>query len=332
MDEGLFIRQLDTSQETLPPQQWEVTESDTASRLDAFLHARLPAVAKREVIEWIAAGRARINAKPGKKGDRLHGGDHISLLAPAALTATPQLAIRVLFADEALLILDKPAGIPSIALRHDETDTVPNFLLAHFPETASVSPRPLEAGVVHRLDTSTSGLLIVARTPYTYTALREEFHSHTVDKQYLALVEGRLRHKGQRESWLTPEGKRGQKMREGAFGEGQRACTIYTPIESLPRHTLLRITIPTGVRHQIRVQLASLEHPIVGDVRYGSTEPRERLCLHATTLAFTHPLKGGQVRFQSPLPEDFQAVQRKLRSQGVGECAAPGAPEPRAHK
>ena len=173
MDEGLFIRQLSRPYEAIPSQHWEVTESHPALRLDAFLHSRFPAVAKREIIEWLAAGHVHINARPGKKGDRLHKGDHISLVALTSLAANPQLAIRVLFADEALLILDKPVGIPSIALRHDETDTVPNFLLAHFPEITPVSPRPLEAGVVHRLDTSTSGLLVVARTPFAYTALRK---------------------------------------------------------------------------------------------------------------------------------------------------------------
>jgi 23S rRNA pseudouridine1911/1915/1917 synthase len=269
-------------------------------------------VAKREIIEWVAAGRVRLNARPGKKGDRLHTGDQVSLIAPVSLTANPQLAIPVIFADEALLILDKPAGIASIALRHSETDTVPNFLLAHFPETATASPRPLEGGVVHRLDTSTSGLLVVARTPYAYTALRAEFHGHAVDKQYCALVEGQVRHKGQRESWLTPEGTRGQTMREGDLGEGQRAITVYAPIEWFPRHTLLRVAIPTGVRHQIRVQLAALGHPIVGDARYGSTEHDARVCLHATTLAFTHPLTGKRVRFESPLPEDFQAVRGRF--------------------
>jgi 23S rRNA pseudouridine1911/1915/1917 synthase len=292
--------------------KWKVTASDTSPRLDTFLHACLPAVAKREIIEWIAAGRVRLNAKPGKKGDRLHGGDQVSLIAPVSLAANPQLAIPVLFTDETLLILDKPAGIPSIALRHDETDTMPNFLLAHFPETTTASSRPLEAGVVHRLDTSTSGLLVVARTPYAYTALREAFHRHTVDKQYCALVEGQVHDKGQRESWLTMEGKRGQRMREGSPGEGQRACTMYAPLESFPRHTLLRVTISTGVRHQIRVHLAALGHPIVGDVRYGSMEHDARLCLHATALAFTHPLTGKRVRFESPLPEDFQAVRKKF--------------------
>jgi 23S rRNA pseudouridine1911/1915/1917 synthase len=312
VDESLFIRQLSPPREAIPSHQWEVTEHHPALRLDAFLHSRLPAVAKRELIEWIAAGRVHINARPGKKGDRLHTGDHVSLIALASLAANPHLAIRVLFADEALLILDKPAGIPSIALRHDETDTVPNFLLAYFRETATVSPRPLEAGVVHRLDTSTSGLLIVARTPFTYTELRKAFHSHTVEKQYLALVEGQVRNTGQRESWLTSEGKRGQRMREDALGEGQWASTSYAPIESLPQHSLLRVSIQTGVRHQIRVQLAALGHPIVGDVRYGSTEYGTRVCLHATALTFTHPLTGKQMQFQSPLPEDFQAVKRRL--------------------
>jgi 23S rRNA pseudouridine1911/1915/1917 synthase len=295
-----------------PSQQWEVTDSAITLRLDAFLHAHLPAVAKREIIEWIGAGRVHINARPGKKGDRLHSGDHVSLAALATLAANPHLAMRVLFADEAFLILDKPAGIPSIALRHHETDTVPNFLLVHFPETAAASPRPLEAGVVHRLDTSTSGLLIVARTPFAYTALRQAFDNHTVEKHYLALVEGQLRNHGQRESWLAPEGKRGQRMREGVSGTGQRACTMYAPLESFPQYTLLRVTIPTGVRHQIRVQLAALGHPIVGDVLYGSTESGTRVCLHATALTLTHPLTGKRMQFRSPLPEDFLAVHKRL--------------------
>jgi 23S rRNA pseudouridine1911/1915/1917 synthase len=311
VDESLFVGQLSSSREATLPRQWEVTASEADVRLDAFLRTRLPDVARREIIEWIAAGRVRINAKPGKKGDRLRRGQQVSLLA-APLSANPRLAIRVLFADEALLILDKPAGVPSIALRHDETDTVPNFLIAHFPETATAGPRPLEAGVVHRLDTATSGLLTVARTPLAYAALRDEFQSRTVRKHYIAIVEGRLRGKGERTSWLAPEGERGRRMREDATGGGQRASTVYAPLESFPRHTLLRVTIPTGVRHQIRVQLAALGHPIVGDVLYGSAEHSTRLCLHATALSFTHPLTGERLRFRSPLPEDFRAVQKRL--------------------
>lgn len=303
---------MNNSREAAPSQHWEVTESYEATRLDAFLQARLPGMAKREILEWIAAARVHINDRRGKKGDRLHQGDQVRLTAAAALTANPRLAIPVRFVDEALLILDKPAGIPSIALRHEETNTVPNFLLAYFPDTATASPRPLEAGVVHRLDTATSGLLVVARTPVIHTILRHAFHSHAVEKQYLALVEGHVRASGQRASWLTPEGPRGQRMREDAGGRGQWAITNYIPLVALPSHTLLRVTIATGVRHQIRMQLAALGHPIVGDILYGSTAPGTRLCLHATELTFTHPLTGKRVRCRSPLPEDFQAVRKQL--------------------
>lgn len=307
MDESQFIGQLSVPRESVPSPQWEVTTSDMTPRLDTFLQSRLPTVPKREILEWIVTRRVRVNAQVGRKGDRLHPGDHVALLAPTILPANPQLTIRIVFTDEALVVLDKPAGMPSVALRHDETNTVPNFLLAHFPETATVSPRSLEAGVVHRLDTATSGLLLVARTPYTYIALRKAFTSHVVEKHYVVFVEGQLRRSGQRTSDLAAAGKRGQRMREVADGKGQRACTIYTPLERFPRHTLVHVTIPTGVRHQIRVHLAALGHPIVGDTLYGgSLEYAARLCLHATTLAFPHPLTGKRVRFESPLPEDFR--------------------------
>ena len=305
MDESQFLGQLGVPREFVPSQQWEVTTSDRAPRLDTFLQSRLPTVTKREIIGWITAGRVRINAKVGKKGDRLYPGDIVALLAVLTLPANPRLTIRIVFTDEGIVALDKPAGVPSVALRHDETDTVPNFLLANFPETATVSVRALEAGVVHRLDTATSGLLLVARTPYAYAALRRAFATHAVEKHYVALVKGQLRRAGQRTSALAPTGKRGQQMREVADGKGQRACTIYTPLEWFPQYTLVRVTIPTGVRHQIRVHLAALGHPIVGDALYGSTEGAARLCLHATTLAFPHPLTGERMQLESPLPEDF---------------------------
>ena len=291
-----------------------MTAGDIAPRLDTFLQSRLPTVTKREIVQWIATGRVRINAKMGKKGDRLSPGDHVVLLVSPTLSANPQLAIGVVFTDEAVVVLDKPAGMPSVALRHDETNTVPNFLLANFPETVMASSRALEAGVIHRLDTATSGLLLVARTPYAYTALRQAFTAQTVEKQYVALVEGQLHSSGQRTSALAPKGKRGQQMREVAASDGQRACTLYTPLERFPHHTLVRVTIPTGVRHQIRVHLAALGHPIVGDTLYGSTERAARLCLHAATLAFSHPFTGEWVQFESPLPEDFQAVQKLVKA------------------
>ena len=316
MDENQSVRQLTNqlSPEARPLLQWAVTPNDGTPRLDAFLSARLPSIARREIIEWIANGWVCINNRVSRKGVRVGAEDLVTVSAAHQLRPNPDLAITVSFTDDALIVLDKPAGIPSIALRHDEITTVANFLLARFPETATVSPRSLEAGIVHRLDTATSGLLLVARTPYAYGALCEQFAAHLVDKHYLALVEGHLRAKGQRVSVLVPAGQHRRQMKETTSEPGQEARTFYTPVEQLPRHTLVRVMIPTGVRHQIRIHLAALGHSIVGDVLYGSSEKAARLCLHAESLTFTHPLTRKRMYFTSPLPEDFRVAQQQLAS------------------
>jgi 23S rRNA pseudouridine1911/1915/1917 synthase len=218
------------------------------------------------------------------------------------------LPIPILYADDAIVVVNKPSGIPSVALRHDEIDTVANFLLAQFPDTAAASPRALEAGIVHRLDTATSGVLLAARTDQAYRALRDQFSKRTVEKQYLAVVHGQLQQSGERRSFLRPSGARGQRMKETTARDEQEAQTSYAPISQFFHHTLIRVTIPTGVRHQIRVHLAALGHPIVGDSLYGALQDTERLCLHAEVLAFLHPQTNTRVHFTCPLPEDFQAV------------------------
>lgn len=309
MDENEPLGQLTVGQ---TPQQWLVCLVDSGRRLDVFLSTHLRDFTRREIVESIAAGRARINDRVSAKGALVRAGDIVTLAALDALRPNPHLPIRLLYVDEAIVVLDKPSGIPSVALRHDETDTVANFLLARFPEVATVSPRSLEAGVVHRLDTATSGVLLVARTPQAYGALREQFSKRTVRKQYLALVHGQLHQAGERRSLLTPTGSRGQRLREATTGSGQEARTSYTPVTQFPHHTLVRATIPTGVRHQVRVHLAALGHPIVGDVVYGHSEDGTRLCLHAETLSFSHPQTGARKRFTCPLPEDFYAVLQQV--------------------
>jgi 23S rRNA pseudouridine1911/1915/1917 synthase len=295
-------------------QQWTVSNADGMQRLDAFVAARLRTVPRREIVEWIAAGRVQVNGRPTLKGTQLRPGDVVTVTAPIKLQPIPHLPIRILSSDDTIVVLDKPSGVPSIALRHDETGTGANFLLAYFPETADVSTKALEAGIVHRLDTATSGLLLAARTSPAYANLRTQFTTHTVIKQYVALVEGRIEKQGTRYSHLTPTGLHGQRMREVPVEHGQAARTGYVPIAQFPRHTLLHITIHTGVRHQIRAHLAALGHPIVGDAVYGKPMGDTRLCLHAEMLSFLHPQTGAPVQFTCPLPEDFQAVQKQVAS------------------
>lgn len=312
MDENQSLRQLAATAANHILRQWIVSDAESGRRLDIFLAAHLPAITRREIVEWIAARYAQVNGRVSTKGAAVHSGDTVTLRSSLTLLPNPQLPIQILWADDAIVVVNKPSGIPSVALRHDETDTVANFLLAHFPEVTAISPRPLEAGIVHRLDTATSGLLLAVRTTQAYSALREQFTKRAVEKQYLALVHGLLQPSGERRSVLRPIGTRGQRMREVITGKGQEAHTFYAPATHFSQHTLLRVTIFTGVRHQIRVHLATLGHPIVGDDLYGKQREAGRLCLHAETLSFLHPRTGKRVYFTCPPPEDFQVVQNRI--------------------
>jgi 23S rRNA pseudouridine1911/1915/1917 synthase len=305
--------------------QWTVAANETNVRLDAFLTTRLAPLSRRAIRTLIARREILVNGRTSKKGLRLHPGDLVRVPAPPPLYEHAALPIEVIYADPDLVVLNKPAGIPSVALHYDETDTVANFLAACFPETADAGPHPLESGLVHRLDTATSGLLIAARTPTSYAFLRHQFHMHTVEKRYLALVKGNCTITGQKVFGLAPTGPRGQRMQLVTTGEGQEASSIYEIVEMLPQHTLIQVTITTGVRHQIRAHLAGLGHPVVGDTVYGNEEESSRLCLHAHALGFVHPATGQQLRFASPLPQDFLSClesrrhPRRLHKSGENE-------------
>src|SRR5262249_48072992 len=156
------------------------TNSDSSSRLDVFLRHSLSLLSREEIRDLISSGQVLVNGHPRKRSSRVHTADRISVLARTSLLPNPTLPILVTHLDTTFVVLDKPAGTPSVALRYTQTDTVANFLTAHFPETAQAGPRPLEAGLVHRLDTETSGLLLAARTPDAYVALREQFRMRSV--------------------------------------------------------------------------------------------------------------------------------------------------------
>jgi len=294
--------------------QWIVTTEENAVRLDAFLARRLASFSRRERTLLIAERRVLLNGEPAHKGTTVQAQDCVTVSLPLAATPSYGQTVTVEYKDNAIIIVNKPAGMPSVALRHSDAHTVANFLITHFPETAEAGARPLEAGLVHRLDTDTSGILLAARAPLAYATLREQFRRRLVGKYYLALVEGVLERDGQVQFPLEPTGPRGQHMRVATRGRGREAFTKYTPLEQLPHHTIVRLTIQTGVRHQIRIHLAALGHPIVGDKLYGATSREAvRLCLHAETLAFRHPETGKKFNVTTSLPGDFLAVLDQLR-------------------
>jgi 23S rRNA pseudouridine1911/1915/1917 synthase len=294
--------------------QWTVTAEDDGLRLDAFLARHLSMFSRRERAALIASRHVQVNGRSAAKGDFLRSHDQVKARVATELIPSPSLPVGVLYADASIVVINKPAGIASVALRHTDTQTVANFLTAHFPDTGTASSRQLEAGLVHRLDTDTSGILVAARTPEAYTVLRKQFRQRLVGKDYLALVEGQLTAAGCIVLPLAPTEHHRPRMRVVAPGHGQEAITEYTPVEHFTRHTLVRLSIKTGVRHQIRAHLAALNHPIVGDRLYGVADAlAPRLCLHAETLTFRHPLTGESVSYTSIMPEDFSTVLEQLR-------------------
>jgi 23S rRNA pseudouridine1911/1915/1917 synthase len=224
--------------------------------------------------------------------------------------------VPVLYEDEAVLALDKPAGMPSHALRADETETVANFLLARYPDVAAVGKRPLEPGIVHRLDTETSGVLLVARTPAAYDALRQQFTERRVLKEYRAVVHGDIAQQGEIGTAIAhTRGHTRMRVCRTAKEPGRPALTRYRPLERYGSYTLLAVEIPTGVMHQIRVHLASIGHPVAGDRLYGGTVAADtpaRHLLHAYRLGFTHPESGRHIEISSPVPADLRALLKRL--------------------
>lgn len=297
-----------------------VNQSGAALRLDRFLGSHGGGLSRRAAQQAIAGGAVRINGRIARKAALVAPGDVVAVddavLQPALPEPHPELAIEVLHEDSTLVVVDKPAGVPTMALRDQAGATVAGFLVAHFPEVAAAGASPLEAGIVHRLDNDTSGLLLAARTPAAYADLRRQFAERQVVKEYTALVEGLVREEGWIRTPIAPARRRGDRMRAVEDAAGARpAETHYRPLQQVGRATLLAVRIRTGVRHQIRVHLAAIGHPIVGDVAYGARpDPAaRRQMLHACYLEFDHPASGARLDLRSGIPADFNAAVRQLQ-------------------
>jgi 23S rRNA pseudouridine1911/1915/1917 synthase len=233
------------------------------------------------------------------------------------------IPLDIVFSDPALAVLNKPAGLVVHPGAGNRLHTLQHALLAWDPELARV-PR---AGLVHRLDKDTTGLLVVARTPEVHTRLVAAMQARDIGREYLALCSGRVTAGG---SIDKPIGRhRTQRTRMTVRSDGRAARTHYRVAERFAEHTLLRVQLETGRTHQIRVHLAHIAHPVVGDPEYGARRARvtrdtvpelaaalqafQRQALHAARLEFTHPVSGAPLSFEAPLPADFARLLDALR-------------------
>ena len=285
-----------------------------AVRLDTFLRGALPAMSRRLVRRLIAEGAVCVNGRLAAKGVRVAPGDRVTLPdLPATITPEPGLALAVLHEDDALVALDKPGGIPGHALDPRQRGTAAAFLLARYPEMADVGD-PLAPGLVHRLDSGTSGLLVAARARAAHRALRAALRARAVEKRYLAWVAGDASAlDGARVALPLAHDPRDRRRMVPAAA-GMRAWPAETSVMVVSTgcaRSLVEATIRTGVTHQVRVHLAARGHPVLGDVLYGGAPaglPRGRHALHAAGLTLPHPTDGRPLSLSALLPADLAAL------------------------
>ncbi|HHS96515.1 MAG TPA: RluA family pseudouridine synthase [Chloroflexi bacterium] len=290
-------------------------------RLDRFLADRLPDLSRAQVQRLIKTGRATVNGRPAKPAYRVEPGDRIVVQVPeeAEPVIRPEpIPLQIVYEDEYLLAVDKPAGMVVHPGAGHSTGTLVNALLAYCPQVADVGGVD-RAGIVHRLDKDTSGLLLVAKDPETHAALQRQFKHRQVRKTYLALVEGRVYPK---EGIIEAPVGRDQRARKrmAVTRTGRPAVTQYRAVEYFRDHTLLQVRPHTGRTHQVRVHLAWLGYPVVGDRVYGRRRQSllpHRHFLHAQELVFTHPVTKEKVTLTAPLPLDLKAVLTRLRKGGA---------------
>ena len=294
-----------------------VTVPDEAAglRLDRFL-ARLPEIGSRAASErLLEAGGVLVDGTPAVKSRRLSGGETVEF-EPDPRTRRAELApeevgLRVAYEDEHLLVVDKPAGVVVHPSPGHESGTLVHGVLAHGAAGGEEEERP---GIVHRLDRDTSGLLVVARSQEAHERLKRLVQKHALERTYLALARGRPR--SRRGRIEAPIGRhRRDPTRQSLDTESPRdAVTHFELLEQLGQHALLRVDLETGRTHQIRVHLAAIGLPVVGDAVYGLPDPAlGRQFLHATRLALDHPFTGERLEIESPLPAELDRYLATLR-------------------
>ena len=294
----------------------ETSAADRGKRLDQFLRERLPQYSRARLQNWIEQGRVQINGAAQKRSHVLKGTERIEV-QPAELPplhATPEdLPLDILYEDGDVIAINKPAGmvVHTGAGRH--TGTLVNAVLHRFGKLSTVGG-DLRPGIVHRLDRFTSGVILIARTDAAHRHLATQFASRQVEKIYVTLVHGEFKNsQGRITTPIARDPVRRTRM-TARLEHGRQAITSYQVLKRFADSTLLEVKIGTGRTHQIRVHLASIHHPVVGDKLYGApASSLGRYFLHARQITFTSPGSGQRITVPAPLPADLEAYLRTLR-------------------
>jgi 23S rRNA pseudouridine1911/1915/1917 synthase len=323
-----------------PPayRSFTVETADAGQRLDVWLSRRMPELSRARVQALLEGGFASLDGAPARPSVRVRAGQIASVSIPPPVAAAPlpeAIPLTILYQDDRLAVVDKPAGLVVHPGAGRPSGTLVNALLGCMEGLSGIGG-VLRPGIVHRLDRGTSGLLVVAKDDETHRSLARQFAAREVEKDYLAIVHGvPKRASGTIEAAIGRDATHRKRMSTRA-ARGRPARSAYDVVEALDGAAVLRVRIHTGRTHQIRVHLASIGHPVAGDATYGgrrapacrslraraAIESLSRPALHAHRLAFRHPSTGEWLRVESPLPADLAELVARLRPSERSESGA----------
>ncbi|WP_303908471.1 23S rRNA pseudouridine(1911/1915/1917) synthase RluD [Thiohalomonas denitrificans] len=317
-----------------PPRRVAVPAESAGRRLDQVLADLFPEYSRSRLQQWVKEGRVRVDGKSMRPKDKLQGIEQIELepvVEPEQRWEAEAIPLDIRYEDEQLIVLNKPAGLVVHPAAGNRAGTMLNALLHHAPELASV-PR---AGIVHRLDKETSGLLVVARTLQAQTALVAQLQARSMTREYRAVVSGVMTGGGTVEA---PIGRHAvDRKRMAVTPSGKPAVTHYRVVERFRGHTHIKVRLETGRTHQIRVHMAHIRYPLVGDPVYGGRLKLPKGCsealrqvlrgfhrqaLHAGRLGLEHPGSGLAMEWEAELPEDMCRLLEALRNDAEQEGSA----------
>ncbi len=297
-------------------------------RLDRALADAIPSLSRERLKVLVKSGALASEAGAVRDpATKVRGDERFTLSVPEATPAHNQaqdIPLRIAFEDEHLLVVDKPAGLVVHPAAGNFDGTLVNALLHHCGGSLSGIGGVARPGIVHRIDKDTSGLLVVAKTDPAHEGLARQFAAHSIERRYLAIVAGvPTRAEGRVDAPLARSSANRKKIAVVAEGRGKRAVTHWTRLQPLRQAALVECRLETGRTHQVRVHMASISHPLLGDPAYGRT-PRglgallkemhfERQALHAARIGFLHPMTKQRLTFDSELPADMQELFRALR-------------------
>lgn len=295
-------------------------------RIDSALATMLPDYSRSKITAWVRSGKALVNDKTFKPKEKVLGGEIIALTIEkerANAWLGEDIAIDVVYEDEDIIVVNKPVGLVTHPGAGNWTGTLANALLHYEPSLATLD----RAGIVHRLDKNTSGLMVVARSELAQKNLVEQLQTHAVSREYSAIVYGHMISGGTVDAPIGRDPK--DRIRQAVVeeGEGKEAVTHYRVIDRFAHHTHVKCILETGRTHQIRVHMSHIEHPLIADPMYGgkirfpkkadealkdALKQFNRQALHAKKLTLSHPITGEEMSWKAPLPKDLQDLLQAL--------------------